>query len=707
MDSLDKKVVSLYKGKVVRKDLTIEMKKAVNVPSFVMEYLLGMYCSTDDEALIQVGIKKIKKILSENCVSPEQSEFIKSKIYENGEYTIIDKISVRVDEREGVYIAQFSNLRIAPFVIKPDLVVTNEKMLLGGIWCLVKIVYEKQEENADELFDEMFEGNRKRKSATKKKSKYDSHFWIESIKPIQMPYLNLDDFVGERQKFTTDEWISLLLRSEGYEPLELSTKQKLHYLLRVVPMIQKNYNLVELGPRGTGKSHVYSELSPYSILMSGGYASIASLFYNLTQREIGLVGKWDTIAFDEVGGLKHFSSSLNFMKNYMANGTFARDKNAYSADASFAFEGNTFKSVYEMIRTTNLFEPFPQDINNDSAFFDRIHAYLPGWETPKLKSSLFTEHYGLITDCFSEFLHEMRKFDFSDKYTEYFSLNKDFNVRDEQAVSRTFSGLAKLIFPDGKMTKDEVRMILEYAIECRRRVKEQLKKMTPIEFNSVELGYIDNETGEEYIVDVPERAKKNLIPTTATEAGKVYAIGRSIRNVESCYCLEFKLINGGNGQLKTKNIEGIGVGSRVNEVRTSISAGFNSFKSTFPRLCKYIDPNIFDYSLFFNDLQSKGVSEEVTVAEVIGLCSATMNCPVKSSLAVVGRVVMSGTMMPLSSSLAEILMVAVSSGAKTVLLPREAELEFVRLPSGLKGEITGMFYSSPLEAAQKALGLED
>ena len=499
MTEFEMRVIENFPGKVVRKDLTFLMKKGANVPTYVLEYLLGMYCATDDEEAIQVGMNKIRRILSENYVRPDQSEYVKSKIKENGQYTIIDKITVIFDEREDKYVARFTNLRMDPFEVTSDLVVHNEKLLIGGIWCIMKINYvglDNQDDDDGEDFEVDIFGNQKKKKKTKKKkSKYDSPFEIVSLKPIQMPNLDLDEMKEARKNFSKDEWIVLLLRSAGYEPDELNQKERLHYLLRFVPFIQKNYNLVELGPRGTGKSHAYSELSPYSILMSSGTTTVSNMFYNMSSRRVGLVGNWDCIAFDEVAGITQASGDMvQIMKNYMANGSFARGADSISSDASIAFEGNTFRSVADMMRTSNLFEPFPDAFNNDSAFFDRIHAYLPGWETPKLRSALFTKGYGLISDCFAEFCHAMRKYDFTNAFSEYFSLNKSFNTRDTIAVGRTFSGLAKLIYPDERMSKEETREILEYAIECRRRVKEQLRKMTPGEFSDVGLGYVDNDT---------------------------------------------------------------------------------------------------------------------------------------------------------------------------------------------------------------------
>ena len=708
MTEFDIKVLDNFPGKVVRKDLTTLMKKGANVPTYVLEYLLGMYCATDDEDAIETGLGKIKRILSENYVRPDQSEYVKSKIKENGQYTVIDKITVVFDDREDKYIAKFTNLRMDPFEVSSDLVVHNEKLLIGGIWCIVKIEYvgleRDNEEDEQEAYEESIFCNEKKKAKIKrKKSKYDSPFEISSLKPIQMPNLDLDEIKDARANFTKDEWVTLLLRSAGYEPDELSEKEKLHYLLRFVPFIQKNYNLVELGPRGTGKSHVYSELSPYSILMSSGTTTVSNMFYNMASRRVGLVGNWDCIAFDEVAGITQASGDMvQIMKNYMANGSFARGTDSISSDASIAFEGNTFRSVADMMRTTNLFEPFPDAFNNDSAFFDRIHAYLPGWETPKLRSSLFTRSYGLISDCFSEFCHAMRKYDFTNSFAEYFALNNQFNTRDTIAVGRTFSGLAKLIYPDERMTKEETREILEYAIECRRRVKEQLRKMTPSEFSDVNLGYIDLDTNEEHVVDLPEISNGTLIFEGFETPGYVYGVGKSVNNVLGIYRLENKLISG-TGVLSFKNVEGLAHAPK--SVKDSITAAFNYFGENSKRLVSgaYED---FDYSMYFNDLQNRGVSDEISVAEVVGLFSGLANRSVLPSLVICGRVVMSGSMMPITTELDEIFVAAANAGAKRIMLPEESRDKYEKLRSDLKDEISVIFYSTPVDAAKKALGVD-
>ena len=708
MTELDMKFLENFPGKVVRKDLTSLMKKGANVPTYVLEYLLGMYCATDDEEAIEIGLSKIKRILSENYVRPDQSEYVKSKIKENGQHTIIDKITVVFDDREDKYVARFTNLRMDPFEVSSDLVIHNEKLLVGGIWCILKIEYvgleRERDENEQETFEEDIFGNqKKKKKIKKKKSKYDSPFEIASLKPIQMPNLDLDEIKQARSNFTKEEWMTLLLRSAGYEPEELTEKEKLHYLLRFVPFIQKNYNLVELGPRGTGKSHAYSELSPYSILMSSGTTTVSNMFYNMASHRVGLVGNWDCIAFDEVAGITQASADMvQIMKNYMANGSFARGADSISSDASIAFEGNTFRSVADMMRTTNLFEPFPEEFNNDSAFFDRIHAYLPGWETPKLRSSLFTKRYGLISDCFSEFCHAMRKYDFTNSFSQYFDLNNQFNTRDTIAVGRTFSGMAKLIYPDENMTKEETREILEYAIECRRRVKEQLRKMTPGEFSDVNLSYIDNDTGEEFVVSLPETANGTLIFGGIEAPGYVYGVGRSVTDVLGIYRLENKLIDG-TGVFSFKNVEGLARAPK--SVKDSITAAFNYFGENDKKIITGAYEN-FDYSLYFNDLQSRGVSDEISVAEVVGLFSGLANRPVLPSLVICGRVVMSGSMMPITSELDEIFVAAINAGAKRIMLPVESSDKYDKLKPELKNAISAIFYSTPLDAAKKALGVD-
>lgn len=497
MDELDKLIVNVFLGKTVRKDLTSQIKRSANVPTFVLEYLLGLYCSTDDEDAVQEGLKKIRTILSENYVRSDESERIKSRIREKGEYTVIDKLSAKLDEFRDMYIARFTNLEIEPFIIPSEYVSQYSKILTGGLWCICRIAYIREEENEEML-----------RSRRTKRGPEDSPFRIVSLQPIQLPSFDVEEFISHREQFTFVQWEDLLLRSAGYEPDHLTDAEKLHFIERMVPLVERNYNFCELGPRGTGKSHIYKEISPYSILMSGGQTTASNLFYNLRQHRTGLVGHWDCVAFDEVAGM-HFRDmdAIQILKDYMASGSFARGRDSINADASLVYIGNINDSVRSLLKNAHLFDPFPPEFHNDSAFFDRIHFYLPGWEIPKMRSNILTNKYGLITDCLSEFCKEMRKFDFSQKIDEYFQLNQDFNKRDEIAVRKTFSGLAKLLFPDGRIAKREAGMLLCYAIEGRRRVKEQLKVMVPEEFADVNLGFTDLTDGKMYVIPVAENAK--------------------------------------------------------------------------------------------------------------------------------------------------------------------------------------------------------
>lgn len=712
-DDLDRKIIEHFPGKIVRKDLTSLMKRGAGIPTYVLEYLLGMYCATDDEAAIADGMARIRKILAENYVRPEESEKIKSRIRELGQYTVIDKVSARLDEYRDLYVAQFTNLSIEPFVMPDEYVRQHTKILTGGIWCIMRIQYLRPEDIAEDPLADIFDDDpaeqrgrlgKGRTSGKGRRGPEDSPFKIASLTPIQMPSLDLSEFVSHRGDFTTDVWIALLLRSAGYEPSALTPRERLHFLTRMVPLVELNYNLCELGPRGTGKSHIYTEVSPYSYLLSGGQTTTAKLFANNAARagqRIGLVGHWDCIAFDEVAGMNfRDQNAIQIMKGYMANGTFGRGTESFNAEASMVFEGNINDSVANMLKTTHLFDPFPPEFNNDSAFFDRIHCYLPGWEIPKMRSDLICERYSLITDCLGEFLHAMRRRDFTHHIDRHFRLNSDFNRRDEIGVRKTFSGLAKLIFPDGKMDREDVRMLLEYAIEGRRRVKEQLKTMAGIEFIDVKLGYADVENPmETYVVGVLEQSDDSLIPDTAPQAGHVFGVGRSIADEMAVYRLENKAVSG-NAAFRME-----GVGSN-REVRDALNAAFEQFKNCAPRLAAGMHVTSRDYLLFCNDLQAKGPSAEVSLAEFIGLCSAASGRPVMAGLVIPGILRLSGSLEPVGN-LEDVLRVAKNAGAKRILLPMSSIADLQGVAPELIGAVSPEFYETgdAVAAARRALGL--
>ena len=710
-DELDRKTIEHFPGKIVRKDLTSLMKRGAGIPTYVLEYLLGMYCATDDEAAIADGMARIRKILAENYVRPEESEKIKSRIRELGQYTVIDKVSARLDEYRDLYIAQFTNLNIEPFVMPDEYVRQHTKILTGGIWCIMRIQYLRPDDvEVDPLNDIFCEDpaerhiSKKSGSGKGKRGPEDSPFKIASLTPNQMPNLDLSEFTSHRKAFTTDEWIALLLRSAGYEPAGLTPREHMHFLTRMVPLVELNYNLCELGPRGTGKSHIYTEVSPYSYLLSGGQTTTAKLFASNAARagqRIGLVGHWDCIAFDEVAGMNfRDQNAIQIMKGYMANGTFGRGTESFNAEASMVFEGNINESVQTVLKTTHLFEPFPPEFNNDSAFFDRVHCYLPGWEIPKMRADLICERYSLITDCLGEFLHAMRRLDFTHHIDRFFRLNSEFNRRDEIGVRKTFSGLAKLIFPDGEMGKEEARTLLEYAIEGRRRVKEQLKTMAGIEFMDVKLGYIDIENpSETTVVSVPEQSNGNLISEDTMQAGHVFGVGRSMNDEMAVYKLENKAVAGS----MLFKVEGVG-GNR--ETRDALEAAFRQFQEHAVRLAPGLVTDTKDYLLFYNDLQGKGLSTEVSLAEFIGLCSAASGRPVTAGLAIPGVLRISGSMDPLTG-LEDIIRVARNAGATRILLPMSSLARLASVPGELISSVSPEFYETgdAIAAAKRALGL--
>lgn len=710
MDDLDRKVVESFPGKIVRKDLTSLMKRGANVPTFVLEYLLGMYCATEDSETVEEGLNRIRKILTENYVRPDESERIKSIIRERGQYTVIDKVSARLDEYNDFYVAEFSNLRIEPFIMPEDYARKYSKILTGGVWCIMRIEYRHSDGMDDEkVFGDVFADEPKPRSSsrkTKKRGPEDSPFGVLSLTPIQMPNLDLESIIEKRKDFTAEEWKRMLLRSAGYEPDVMTETERMHFIERMVPLIERNYNLCELGPRGTGKSHIYKEVSPYAILLSGGQTTTANLFGRLnsfgkpTANSVGLVSLWDCITFDEVAGMRFKDqNAVQILKDYMASGSYARGRDQINADGSIVLEGNINDSPQNVLKTTHLFDPFPPEFNNDSAFFDRIHCYLPGWEIPKMRQDLLTDHYGLITDCLSEFCKEMRHRDYTHYLDRYFRLNSDFNKRDDIAVRKTFSGLAKLLFPDGVMDKEDVRALLEYAIMGRRRVKEQLKIMAGVEFIDVNLGYVDLDTQESFVVYVPEQSSGTLIPEAELLAGHVFSIGSSASGEYAVYKLENKAVE---GEFKFEH-EGVG---NSRSVRESMDAAFRYFENNANRVAPGMRIGTKDYLLFFNDTQKKGLSSECSLAEFVGLCSAACGRPVQPAMVIPGVLHMSGTLDPVKD-LEDIFRVAKNAGAKHILLPFSSIHDLQTISSDLVSCVSPDFYpdGDAVAAVRKALGL--
>lgn len=675
MDEIDTKLNQVFPGRVVRKDLTKKIKEGANVPVYVLEYLLGMYCATDDPAAIEDGIATVKKILAENFVRPDEAQKVKSKIRELKNYSVIDKITVKLNEKRDRYEAEFSNLGIKDAYIDAEIVKKFEKLLVGGIWCITKISYFHDEEERNNL-----------------------PFVVNDIKPIQMPNMDLSEIFEGRKQFSKDEWIDTLCRSMGMEPDHLDYRQKWHFIERAVPLVENNYNLCELGPRGTGKSHVYKEISPNSILVSGGQTTVANLFYNMANKTVGLVGLWDCVAFDEVAGITFKDKDgIQIMKDYMASGSFARGKEEKNASASMVFVGNINQSVEVILKTSNLFEPFPEAMNRDTAFFDRMHYYLPGWEIPKMRPELITDRYGFIVDYLSEFFREMRKRTYSDSIDRHFRLGKELNQRDVIAVKKTVSGLIKLVYPNGEFTKDELEEVIRYAIEGRRRVKEQLKRIGGMEFFDIHLSYIDTESDEERVVSVPEISGDKLISDTPLKAGHAYFVGRGTSGQIGTYRIETES-PGGSGKL---SITGIGTDR---ETKESINTAFNYFKANRKNISANINVENSDFMIHVEDLQGVGPSREIALASFVSLVSSSLKMQIKEGLVILGNLTIGGTISKVDD-LADTLEVCYDAGARTILLPMSSAADISTVPVETFSKFNISFYNDPEDAVRKALDI--
>ncbi len=665
-----------FAGKIVRKDLTKKIKEGANVPVYVLEFLLGQYCGSDDEEIIHQGVDKVKKILADNFVRPDEAQKTLSVLRSRGFYTVIDKISINLDIKSDTYVAEFSNLGIAGIPISSEYPEKYDRLLCGGIWCIVQLEYEYNEED-------------KRSSPIK----------IAKLTPIQMPHVDIKELKEGRKAFNKEEWIDVLLRSIGMEPDELTEREKWLLLLRLVPLVENNYNLCELGPRSTGKSHIYKEISPNSILVSGGQTTVANLFYNMGKRTVGLVGLWDCVAFDEVAGIKFKDKDgIQIMKDYMASGSFARGKEEKAASASMVFVGNINQSVDVLLKTSSLFDPFPPEMGTDTAFLDRIHCYLPGWEVPKFRPEHFTNDYGFITDYFAEFIRELRKTQESDALDKFFKLGKNLNQRDTIAVRKTVSGLVKLVYPNSDYTKEELEEILRIALEMRRRVKEQLKKIGGMEFYDVNFSYIDNESFEEKYVNVPEQGSSTLIPEGMCNPGQVYTVSASKSGMIGLFRLESQILPG-NGKL---TCNGIGTDR---EARESTQNAFNYLKANSNRISQSISTTSKDYIIQYQDLQGIGMTSTLALPTLIAISSIALQKPTVSSLAVLGDISVSGSITKVDN-LANTLQVCLDSGAKKVLLPMSSAMDLGSVPAELLGCFNLIFFSSVEDAVFKALGVE-
>ncbi|MCD8231987.1 MAG: protease Lon-related BREX system protein BrxL [Clostridiales bacterium] len=671
------KLRQCFDGRIVRKDLTKKIKEGANVPVYVLEFLLGQYCSSDDEDIIAEGVNNVKRILADNFVRPDEAQKIISTLRQRGSYTVIDKLTVTLNIKDDRYETEFSNLGIKKIPISEEYPTKYDRLLCGGIWCIVQLEYEYVEED----------------------KKNGSPIRIRRLTPIQMPHVDIDELKQGRKAFTKEEWIDVMLRSIGMEPDALTYREKWLLLIRMIPLVENNFNLCELGPRSTGKSHIYKEISPNSILVSGGQTTVANLFYNMARKTVGLVGLWDCVAFDEVAGINFKDKDgIQIMKDYMASGSFARGKEEKAASASMVFVGNINQSVDVLLKTSSLFDPFPPEMGTDTAFLDRIHCYIPGWEIPKFRPEHFTDDYGFITDYLSEFLRELRKEQYGDALDRYFHLGKNLNQRDTIAVRKMVGGLIKLMYPDGEFTKEELEEVLQLSLEMRRRVKEQLKKLGGMEFYDVNFSYIDNETFEEHYVSMPEQGGGKIIPEGMCNPGQVYTVSQGKSGMLGVFRLESQMLPG-NGKL-----ECTGIGSDRG-CREATNTAFNFLKANGSRISDAISTTTKDYIINYQDLQGIGMTNRLALPTLIAICSIALGKSALSSLAVLGEISISGTMIKVDE-LANVLQVCVDSGAKKVLLPMTSAADLGTVPADLISCFNLIFYSSAEDAVFKALGVE-
>lgn len=694
-DAIKEKLRQNFDGKIVRKDLTKKIKEGANVPVYVLEFLLGQYCSSDDEAIIEKGVQNVKHILADNFVRPDEAQKILSQLRKKGSHTVIDMITVNLDIKKNCFFASFSNLGLDKVLIADEYPEKYDRLLCGGIWCIVQLDYEVEGDNNFGLVDLGGEPLQ----SSQKKQKDLTPISIRKLTPIQMPHIDIDELKRGRKAFTKDEWLDILLRSIGMKPDEFTEREKWLLLTRMIPLVENNFNLCELGPRSTGKSHLYKEISPNSILISGGQTTVANLFYNMGRKSVGLVGLWDCVAFDEVAGIKFKDKDgIQIMKDYMASGSFARGKEEKVASASMVFVGNINQSVDVLLKTSSLFDPFPPEMGTDTAFLDRIHCYLPGWEIPKFRPEHFTNGYGFISDYLAEFIRELRKEQYGDALDHYFRLGKNLNQRDTIAVRRMVDGYLKLMYPDGVFDKSELEEVLQISLEMRRRVKEQLKKLGGMEFYDVNFSYIDLEDMSEHYVSVPEQGGGKLIPDGMCNPGQVYTVSRGKSGMIGVFRLESQMLPGSG------KFERTGLGSD-RDCKESTNTAFNFLKANGKRISGGISTASKDYIINYQDLQGIGMTGKLALPTLIALCSIALGRPTVSTLAVLGEISISGTILKVDE-LANSLQVCLDSGAKKVLLPITSAADLGTVPPELVGSFNLIFYSSAEDAVFKALGVE-
>lgn len=611
----------------------------------------------------------VNDTLANNYIRPDESGKAQSKVKENGRYSFIDKVKVRLVDSD--YWAEAVNFNNKFLHIPSQYVRDYERLLMGGVWAQLDLRFEYDEEG-----------------------KGKNPFLIDKLIPIQIATFNLDEYRSVRWQFTTDEWLDLIVRSMGYEPAEMSRRLKLLFLMRLIPLAERNYNLVELGPRGTGKSYVVQEISPYTALLTGG-TTVANLFGHINGRQKGMVQIWDVVGFDEVADLQKMPKEvITTMKTYCESGTFQRGQEAVTGDASIAMFGNTNQPIDVMVQTGHLFAPMPDIIRDDMAFIDRLHFYLPGWEIPQMRNELFTDHYGFVVDYLAEALREMRKHNSTEIIDRHFSMGVQLNARDRKAVRKTVSGLMKILFPHGEVTQGELAEILEVALEGRHRVKEQLKKMGSFEYYQTSFSYTLQETGEEIFVGVPEQGGRDLISTDPLSPGTVYTAGVTADGTVGLYRLEVS-VSIGTGILKI-------AGGIFGEMKESVQRVFSYVHAKKTELGIARDVDTSDIHVEAIDLLGNRVGAEIGVAFFVATYSALRKAPVSPALLILGDMSVQGNIKPLRS-LTEPLQLAKDNGAKRALIPIENKRNVLDVSADIMEHVDPVFYGDPKTAVMKVL----
>jgi ATP-dependent Lon protease len=676
LDDLDKKALDLFRGFVVKKDLVGIIKGGANVPAFVLEYLLANTCSTEDEEKLREGMENVKKILRDHYINAEESALIQSKLREKGRYKIIDKISVDLDPQRDRYWANISNSNIKKANINDDLVKAHEKLLMGGIWAIIEMEYDPMITIGPIVYP----------------------FVVRDIKPIQLSSFDNTRISEKRVNFTKDEWMCLLLRSAGYEPYsEGLDKRKLNLLLcRLIPLVEANFNMVELGPRSSGKSYIYKEITPYAILISGGQGSVAQLFVNNATGRVGAVGLWDAICFDEsTDKLFKDRDAIPLMKDYMESGSFSRAKGGeMSGSASIILNGNINQPVETVLQISHLFSPLSNEVNFDTAFLDRINLFLPGWEISKFSPKNFTSHFGFSTDLLSEILKSQRKATYYDALDKYFTLGSHLKQRDSRSVRRIISGFIKLLHPDGSYTKEDIREYLIIAMEMRRRVKEQLKRIGGMEFWDTNFSYIDKDTQEELFVGLPEERSSYLIENTPLSPGVCYT---ATSDGESNSLVKIEVVAPrGAGKISITGTGSQDVKENIKNTVNYLRANEKSILNEQHSLAGY------DLNIQISNLMGAQVTGGIGSAVYVAILSALYRKNLKPGLAVLGNISIGGAV-ERALHFADKVTLLSDNGARTVLVPMDNLNEMAALPPTVLGKTDVPFYGNSQMLLQKAV----